>query len=106
VLYSDIVLLAAIVLKPETICRYYPKSKIADAFSRLFTSPRASSTLLPIIYLQCRPLLRMADTSPEKQNIVLYFISNITLLWPFDPRPEKFLVRDPVRLILSPFLTN
>ena len=29
-LYSDIVLLAAIVLKPETICRYYPKSKIAD----------------------------------------------------------------------------
>ena len=30
VLYSDIVLLAAIVLKPETICRYYPKSKIAD----------------------------------------------------------------------------
>ena len=31
VLYSDIVLLAAIVLKPETICRYYPKSKIADA---------------------------------------------------------------------------
>jgi hypothetical protein len=33
VLYSDIVLLAAIVLKPETICRYYPKSKIADAAS-------------------------------------------------------------------------
>ncbi len=35
VLYSDIVLLAAIVLKPETICRYYPKSKIADVDQKL-----------------------------------------------------------------------
>jgi hypothetical protein len=34
VLYSDIVLLMAILLKPETICRYYSKSKIADVDNR------------------------------------------------------------------------
>ena len=33
VLYSDIVLLVAILLKPETICRYYSKSKIADVLA-------------------------------------------------------------------------
>jgi hypothetical protein len=48
VLYSDIVLLAAIVLKPETICRYYPKSKIADV-SDLGISKRQIPLLILII---------------------------------------------------------